>query len=102
MPDLVSALRTEIASLERQVATWKALHDHQGTPLLMVMPEGDTFRVSMVWNSEWALAEFGCLLATVVKHVANNAGLEEDQLLFAIDHALDAMQGEQVGGGKIQ
>ncbi len=101
MPDLVSALRTEIANLERQVATWKSLHDHQGTPMLTVMPDGESFRVAMVWDEHWALGEFGALLATVIKHVANNASLDEGELLLAIDHALSHMEGEQVNGGRV-
>lgn len=101
MPDLVSALRTEIANLERQVQTWKTLHDHQGGSMLTVVPQDDTFRVAMIWPTEWAAGEFSVMLAAVIKHVANNAGLDEEQLLFAIDYALDQMQDTQVNGGRV-
>lgn len=105
MADLVTALRAEVASLEHQIDTWKSLVAHirgvTEVPILTVSPDGATFRVTMSWNSEWALAEFGCMLAVVVKHIAHNADLEEDQLLFAVDHALDQMQGEQVVGGRV-
>lgn len=101
MADLVSSLRAEIASLERQIATWKTLHDHQGTPMLAVMPDGDSFRVAMTWDEDWALPEFSVLLATVIKHVANNATLDEGELLLAIDHALSHMENETVNGGRV-
>lgn len=103
--DDVTRLRAEVASLEHQCQTWKALVDHmrgvEGVPMLAVYPDAERFRVAMTWSEGWGLGEFGVLLATVVKHVANNAGLEEEQLLFAIDHALSEMEGETVNGGRV-
>lgn len=104
--DEVTRLRAEVASLEHQNQTWKALVDHirgvnAQVPLLTVLPDGDKFRVAMTWDAGWALAEFGTMLALVVKHVSVNADIEEDQLLFAIDHALSHMQGDQINGGRV-
>lgn len=101
MPDLVSALRAEIASLERQVDTWKSLHDHQGGSMLTVVPQDDTFRVAMSWPPEWGGGEWALLLATVIKHVCNNASLDEGELLLAIDHALPHLENETVNGGRV-
>lgn len=69
--------------------------------MLTVVPDGDSWRVAVSFPAGWALGEVGCMLAAVVKHVAHNAGLEEEQLLFAIDHALDHMQGQTLNGGRV-
>lgn len=102
MPDLVSALRAELAAAEQQRDSWKALAQHPENAILTVVPDGENFRVAMTWNSDWQTGEFGVLLATVVKHVANNASLDETELLMAIDHALGHMEGNAVNGGRVQ
>lgn len=91
-------LTAELVKLRAQVAHYEALHS--SNPVVTVTAQDNDFHVAMCWDQSWGVGEFAVLLAVIIKNVAHNAGIQIDDLLPAVDEALDMV--DEPAGGRLQ